>query len=751
MQVCVTYLALFVINPYIDSFCNCYFISYSSTSQKIRALFSIFFPRHFSILNRFKTSMGSGLLGKRKTFYCYVLTALLIIIPFVCSFGILVLLTHLGVANDGSRSGTLSIPDNASGSTSSIETSMIDVVFSKNKSSSDVIAIMSLLTQVDESNITVLEPSPQKLCTECSSDVISFRNSFVIKFKFDPETSQDPYLILLILLIAGNPLLVDNGIVSISVTGSGIIVFVCPRGFRGESCQECIQNQLTFPDPEEFDVDPFLKTDLSQALHVSLLNYNSLRSGNYTPKLLAWRDDSCFDCVGAYGEDLSGGHYEAGGSGLKIALPSCWTVTQLSWDLLAFEKGFEDADLSNMLKDTIKWELQLWINAHSAPRRFAAVFGNMKDDFQYPGPPELYENYLPSRIGAVEYMNESHAAAEISGECSAAMSAASLLFKHSDPEFADTLLLHSQQLYEWTLNAQESLNTNPNLKTHNSLYNSSGFHDEIVWASIWRYKATGDQSYLETAIDFYFDHFAYIPGFSYSWDEKIAAIHVLMTTIDEDCGRLPFYHKNVQAYFAQWLPGEERTVPHTPLGFAFRSEWGSCRLASNTAFLGFVYAKHIEDIEGAQKYSQVLYNYSTSQIRYILGETGQSFVVGVGDKYPQRSYFYASFDSFFTYNPDPTLELWEVQAEILQDPTPNKFIAWGYLVGGPENGTDTFSDYRGDFVHSEGALDYNAALVGNLAALGDILGIAPYSNCALDLGWDHPNAPSRDTPCTFRY
>lgn len=38
------------------------------------------------------------------------------------------------------------------------------------------------------------------------------------------------------------------------------------------------------------------------------------------------RDDSCFVCVGPNGEDISGGYFEAGGSYLKMAMPSAHTV-----------------------------------------------------------------------------------------------------------------------------------------------------------------------------------------------------------------------------------------------------------------------------------------------------------------------------------------------------------------------------------------------------------------------------------------
>ena len=55
---------------------------------------------------------------------------------------------------------------------------------------------------------------------------------------------------------------------------------------------------------------------------------------------LAWRTDSCLDCQGPAGEDLSGGYYEAGGSYLKFSFPTAYTFTQLAWGVVEFRDGY---------------------------------------------------------------------------------------------------------------------------------------------------------------------------------------------------------------------------------------------------------------------------------------------------------------------------------------------------------------------------------------------------------------------------
>ena len=53
----------------------------------------------------------------------------------------------------------------------------------------------------------------------------------------------------------------------------------------------------------------------------SLLFYHAQRSGKLGPnRRLAWRGDSCLNCIGPNGEDLTGGYYEAANTMVRLAL-----------------------------------------------------------------------------------------------------------------------------------------------------------------------------------------------------------------------------------------------------------------------------------------------------------------------------------------------------------------------------------------------------------------------------------------------
>lgn len=53
----------------------------------------------------------------------------------------------------------------------------------------------------------------------------------------------------------------------------------------------------------------------------SLLFYHAQRSGKLGPnRRLAWRGDSCLNCIGLHGEDLTGGYYEAANTMVRFSL-----------------------------------------------------------------------------------------------------------------------------------------------------------------------------------------------------------------------------------------------------------------------------------------------------------------------------------------------------------------------------------------------------------------------------------------------
>ena len=240
--------------------------------------------------------------------------------------------------------------------------------------------------------------------------------------------------------------------------------------------------------------------DYSEALSKLLLFYDSMISGNTSAacrRRLTWRSDSCSGCVGKYGEDLSGGFYEAGGSMLKFpSIISGFTGTMLAWAGLEYPEAVTRAGAMEDLRWKVKLAADHVIAAHPKPTIFAAFYGNSTDDFDYFGPVEYYEDFNPKRM--VGYATEDDPATEAVADAAATLASAVALFSNdTSPEgiaWRDNAMRHATQLYEFATKFQGSYadSKDPGLQEMSEMYPSNnGFYDDVAWAALWMYKATG--------------------------------------------------------------------------------------------------------------------------------------------------------------------------------------------------------------------------------------------------------------------
>src|SRR5690606_41765555 len=91
--------------------------------------------------------------------------------------------------------------------------------------------------------------------------------------------------------------------------------------------------------------------------------------------------------------------------------------------------------------------------------------------------------------GAAWYMDDGCPGRDLAAGTPAAFAAASLVFRSSDPAYANTLLTHARQLYTFAETApQQEYET---CAPVGGIYESwSGFRDELVFGAIWLAQAT---------------------------------------------------------------------------------------------------------------------------------------------------------------------------------------------------------------------------------------------------------------------
>ncbi|XP_045104527.1 endoglucanase E-4-like isoform X2 [Portunus trituberculatus] len=440
---------------------------------------------------------------------------------------------------------------------------------------------------------------------------------------------------------------------------------------------------------EETGMAPY---DYPQALCMSFLFYEAQRSGVLPPdqRVKPWRWDSALNDGVDVGHDLTGGYYDAGDH-VKFGFPMAVTTTVLAWGLIDFPMGYEQAGQTEYARAAVKWATDYFLKAHTAEYELYGQVGKGSDDHAFWGRPEdMYMKRPAYKI------NRENPGTELACETAAALAAASIVFEGIDDEYSAKLREVAKELYAF--GDEHRLEYHLSITDAEAFYRSwSGYGDELLWGALWLYRATGDEAYLTKAQEAWDEFSLGEKAEQFSWDDKKPGAYALGSMVDST-------NTKYAAALKEFLRHVREDSKYTPDGLVFLDVWGANRHAANVAFLALWASKYGDPADEA-----INLLWAVSQINYILGDTGHSFVVGFGVNPPQRPHHRSSScpippDSCF-------LNSWGQT-----QPGPNPHILYGALVGGPaEDGT--YEDDREDYVHNEVACDYNAAYTGALAAI----------------------------------
>jgi hypothetical protein len=338
---------------------------------------------------------------------------------------------------------------------------------------------------------------------------------------------------------------------------------------------------------------------------------------------------------------------------------------------------------------------------------------------------------------------------EITGESAAALAAAYVVFKTRDSLYSTQLLQKARDIYALARGNRNSYtySQDAGLRDAGKNYPSYNYADELAWAAAWLYRATNEANFLQDAKDFYQQVYnPYWGGWAYSYDEKNSALHVLMSRIDSTNWNSK-YHIAAVNYLTRWLPGRNRTVPHTPKGFAYRLERSSTAYAGNTAFLCLSYAKFLNEIDKEKDLADRLVSYAKTQIGYILGDQGQSYLGGYGSKTFKNTFFLPTYNNILTF-PLKTASTAAQMEDFFYGGKQDRFIPYGALVSGPVRvnklPTDIAVDTRADFTYTGTSLESGIGFMGAVARMVELYGGDAVSDCTLELGWNQ--APSSSIP-----
>ncbi|GGJ40500.1 hypothetical protein GCM10008938_28200 [Deinococcus roseus] len=436
------------------------------------------------------------------------------------------------------------------------------------------------------------------------------------------------------------------------------------------------------------------KFNYGEALQKAILFYEAQQAGPVASwNRVSWRSNSSML------DEITGGWYDAGDH-VKFGFPMASTATLLAWSALDFKQGYEKSGQLKHIQNNLRFVMDYFVRAHVAPNKLAGQVGSGSTDHAYWAAPETLDT-RQAGMRPTYYIDEAHPGSDLAGETAAALAAGSLVFKDTDPTYAQTLLNHAKQLYAFADQFRGKYSSS--ITDASGYYNSwSGYQDELVWGAAWLYRATGDAAYLTKAKTEYNNlpkegQTVYHPyKWTHAWDDKSYGTYVLMYQLTKDAA----YQIDADRWLDYWTVGfNGERIKYTDK-LAWLDTWGSLRYAANTAMLALIHSGNITDATRKTRYQ----TFATDQINYMLGDNpaSRSYEIGFGSNSPKNPHHRGAHGTW---------------ADNLQGPpAQSRHTLTGALVGGPDS-TGAYTDDRGNYITNEVATDYNAGFTGALAGM----------------------------------
>uniref|UniRef100_A0A0D6R7H6 Endoglucanase n=1 Tax=Araucaria cunninghamii TaxID=56994 RepID=A0A0D6R7H6_ARACU len=464
--------------------------------------------------------------------------------------------------------------------------------------------------------------------------------------------------------------------------------------------------------------------DYGDALSKSILFYEAQRSGALpNNQRVNWRADSGLHDGKANGVDLVGGYYDAGDN-VKFGLPMAFTITMLSWSVIEYGKQMASSGELGYATEAIKWGTDYLLKAHPEPDvLYGEVGDGNSDHYCWNSPEDMTTPRQAYRIDA------NHPGSDLAGETAAAMAAASIVFRRSNPAYSNELLSHSRQLFTFADKYRGKYDSS--ITVAQKYYGSrSGYADELLWAATWLHEATGEQFYMN-----------YLTGNAgplggtgwamteFSWDVKYAGVQILASKFlmqgrgKENEAVLRQYQDKAEYFLCACVQKGNQNVQRTPGGLLFWQKWNNIQFVTSASFLISVYSDYLTSAGNSLKCPQgsvqpsELLAFSKSQIDYVLGDNPRatSYMVGYGSNYPRQVHHRAS--SIVSYKVDSSFVTCRGgYATWFSSKGSDPNVLVGALVGGPDQ-NDNFADERDNYEQTEPATYNNGPVIGVLARL----------------------------------
>lgn len=459
------------------------------------------------------------------------------------------------------------------------------------------------------------------------------------------------------------------------------------------------------------------------ALTKSILYFEGQRSGKLPEnQRMKWRRDSGLSDGSAMHVDLVGGYYDAGDN-VKFGLPMAFTTTMLSWSVLEFG-GLMKSELQNA-REAIHWATDYLLKATAHPNTIYVQVGDATRDHACWERPEDMDT--PRSVFKVD---KNTPGSDVAAETAAALAAASLVLRKTDPTYAKLLVRRAIRVFQFADKYRGSYSNGLHSAVCPFYCSYSGYQDELLWGASWLHKATKSPTYLQ-----YIQVNGQTLGAdegdnTFGWDNKHVGARILLSKefLIQKVHGLHDYRVQSDNYICSLIPGARfSSSQYTPGGLLFKMRDTNMQYVTSTSFLLLTYAKYLTSSRtvvscgGSIVTPNKLRNIAKKQVDYLLGTNPlkMSYMVGYGPRYPLRIHHRGS--SLPSIASHPTKIQCSSGFNIMNSQSPNPNILVGAVVGGPDK-HDQFPDQRSDYEQSEPSTYINAPLVGALAYLAHSFG-----------------------------
>ncbi|KAJ8984057.1 hypothetical protein NQ317_008783 [Molorchus minor] len=121
-----------------------------------------------------------------------------------------------------------------------------------------------------------------------------------------------------------------------------------------------------------------------------------------------------------------------------------FTSTILAWGVKEYKDGYKEADQYKEVLEAIKWATDYFIKCHVSPNEFYGQVGDFPIDHMFWGRPEDMTMTRPAYK-----IDPNHPGSDLAGEGAAVFAATSLIFNDVNRTYAEELLRHSVELYNF--------------------------------------------------------------------------------------------------------------------------------------------------------------------------------------------------------------------------------------------------------------------------------------------------------------